>query len=204
MAKLDKSTPSSIEDHLQSILEQTGHERWTIQDLFNALKGKGYPLLIILLSLPFCQPIQIPGFSTPFGIAIMFIGLQMIAGRRIGWPEWLLKQHISPKILKTVVQKSLGFFRFLKPLLHARLSWICTDSFIIYVHGAFIALMGLYLALPLPIPLSNLLAAWALFLTGLGLLKEDGLFVCLGYLLGFSAIAVLAYLLFWLKTWATS
>jgi hypothetical protein len=190
------STP--IETHLQAILEKANAQTWTIRELFQALKGKGYPLLIILLSLPFCQPIQIPGFSTPFGILLIFVGLRMTFGRHIWWPQWVLNREISPRLLQTVVQKSLKFFQFLKPLIHERWNWLCTGSFLSYLHGVFVVLMGLYLALPLPIPFSNLLAAWALLLLGLGLIEEDGLFVCIAYGLGLLSLVVLGYLIVWL------
>lgn len=202
MAKVDNSTPSkSIEVYLQEILDQTDSHIWTIRDLFQAIKGKGYPCLVVLLSLPFCQPIQIPGFSTPFGIILIFIGLRMIFGRRIWWPQWMLKQQISPKLLKAIVEKSLRFFHFLTPLLHERWSWICNTPFFYRMHGGFITLMGFYLALPLPIPLSNILAAWALFLVGLGILEDDGLFICIGYGFGLITIALLGYLILWLGAW---
>lgn len=187
---------SSIEESLQLISDQLDSQTWTIQELFQILKGKGSPFLIILLSLPFCQPIQIPGFSIPFGILIFFIGLRMAFGNRILWPQWILKKQISTKILKVVIQKSLSFFKFLRPLIHPRWSWLCTD--IGYrLHGCFVIIMAIYLALPLPIPLTNILSAWALFLLGLGLIEEDGLMICLGYLLGLVAIAMLTFLIDW-------
>ena len=188
--------PSSI--HFGSFDSQT----WTVQALFQALKGKGSPLLILFLSLPFCQPIQIPGFSMPFGIALIFIGLRMAIGRQIWWPQWVLQQKISTKLLKSVIQKSIIFFRFLSPLVHTRWSWFCTDSILYRIHGGFVMLMGLYLAIPFPIPLSNLLAAWALFFIGLGLLEEDGLFVSIGYMIGFAGLILLVFLIGWLHHWA--
>ena len=49
------------------------------------------------------------------------------------------------------------------------------------VNGLVIALLGIFLALPLPIPLSNLTAAWAIFLIAFGLLEDNGIFVLIGY-----------------------
>lgn len=195
--------PTPLEIQLKAILDSKVPV-WTIQTLFQALKGKGYPFLIVLLSLPFCQPLQIPGFSTPFGIAIIFIGLRMAFGRHIWWPKWVLEQKISPRLLKTVIQKSLGFFRFLRPLLFSRWTRVCTDPFFYRLHGCFVSLMGLYLALPLPIPLSNLVSAWALLLMGLGLMEEDGVFVSLSYGLGCLALVILIVLIMWLRAWAIS
>lgn len=194
---------SPIEKDLQLISDRLDSHPWTIQQLFHVLRGKGYPFLIILLSLPFCQPVQIPGFSTPFGIVIIFIGLRMAFGRRIWWPQRILKQEIPTKLLKVVIQKSLRIFQFLRPLIHSRWIWLSTDD-MYRLHGGFVVIMALCLALPLPIPFSNMLFAWALLLLGLGLIEEDGLFICLGYLLGGSGIFLLVFLIDWLHTWVVS
>lgn len=195
--------PSPVEGYLQSILDQLDSNIWTIQKIFKALKGKGYPLLIILMSLPFCQPLQIPGFSTPFGIVLIFIGLRMAFGHQIWWPQWVLNQQISTHLLRTIIQKSLGFLHFLNPLIYSRWSWLCLGSFY-RVHGGFVILMGLYLALPLPIPFSNLLSAWALFFLGLGLIEDDGLLICISYLLGCTGLILLAFVIGWLHAWIIS
>ena len=205
MGNTNQSLPSTpLENHLQTILEQTDKQIWTIRELFEVLKGKGYPFVIIILSLPFCQPIQIPGFSTPFGIVLVFVGLRMAFGKRVWWPEWVLNLKISPKLLKSVVKKSLAFFSFLKPLLHPRMSWLCTTPRLYHLHGIFVVIMAIYLALPLPIPLSNILAAWSLFLLGLGLIEEDGIFVCIAYIIGIITIAIFLVLVLWLRAWVTS
>lgn len=59
------------------------------------------------------------------------------------------------------------------------------------VNGLAICLLGILLALPLPIPLSNLTAAWSILLIAFGILEDDGLFVIIGYL-----VALLTVLFF--------
>ncbi|MEO6995743.1 MAG: exopolysaccharide biosynthesis protein [Lacunisphaera sp.] len=49
------------------------------------------------------------------------------------------------------------------------------------LHAIVILISAAILLLPLPIPLSNLLPAWAIFLIASGLLERDGLFIVLGY-----------------------
>ncbi len=200
MAKKSRP-PTTLEMHLQHILDQLDTQVWTIESLFRTLKGSGYPFLIVLLSLPFCQPLQIPGFSTPFGIVLIFIGLRMAFGCRIWWPKWILQQHISSKVLGLVIQKSLWFIQILKRFLYARWTRLCCDPLLYRLHGGFVIFMGLYLALPLPIPFSNLLAAWALLFLGLGLIEDDGVFVCVGYVLGILGASLLWFLFKWLHTW---
>lgn len=198
---LQKIPPPSLETILQDILKQLDTQQWTIEALFQALKGRGYPFLLVLFALPFCQPIQIPGFSTPFGIVIIFIGLRMIFGRRVWWPKWILKQKISTKFLRQVLKKSLWLIQKLKRFVYPRWTWICNDPFLHYIHGFFVILMGFYLALPLPIPFSNILAAWALFLMGLGLIEDDGIFICIGYIVGLSGLVMLGAIFVWIGDW---
>jgi hypothetical protein len=200
----ESAEQTELETNLKAILGELNSHTWTIQTLFQALKGRGYPFLIVLMSLPFCQPLQIPGFSTPFGVILMFVGLRMSCGKYIWWPKWVLNQEISPRLLKSVIKKSLWFIHYLKRVLHSRWRFFCQDSRFYRLHGGFVALMGLYLALPLPIPFSNLLAAWALLFIGLGLMEDDGLFVCLSYLIGSTGILMLGFLLTWLGEWMAS
>jgi hypothetical protein len=47
------------------------------------------------------------------------------------------------------------------------------------------------LVLPLPIPFSNNLPAWAILLIAAGLVERDGLFVALGYLMFAAGVAYL-------------
>jgi hypothetical protein len=56
------------------------------------------------------------------------------------------------------------------------------------MHGLMICILGLLLALPLPIPLSNLTAAWSTFLIALGILEDDGASVLAGYLISLLTI----------------
>lgn len=153
------------------------------------LSGKGRPLILILLSLPFCQPIQIPGLSTPFGLAIAFIGLRMTFGKAIWLPDKILKQKIPDHILSGITEKTLNFVKKMRPWIHPRFIWLYRSTFMEKGNGLIIFMLGLFLALPLPIPLSNLTAAWSLLLIALGELESDGLFILMGYLFSLLTIA---------------
>ncbi len=83
----------------------------------------------------------------------------------------------------------------MKPWIHSRLSWMCYPPARKVINGIAIFLLGLFLALPLPIPFSNLSAAWAIFLMALGFLEDDGLFVLLGYAVMLITAAVFTFLL---------
>lgn len=153
----------------------------TIRKILRILSGKGRPLILILLCLPFCQPIQIPGFSTPFGLAIAFIGLRIAMGKNAWLPQSLLSKQIKAHTLEIITKKTLLVLKKIKPWIHPRMYWLCHSPFMEVFNGFVIFVLGIFLALPLPIPLSNLTAAWSIFLISLGMLEDDGLFVMLGY-----------------------
>ena len=62
-------------------------------------------------------------------------------------------------------------------------------------HGVLIVFLGVFLALPLPIPLTNFAPGWSIFLISVGLLEKDGLIVAVGYLTSLVAVAYLVFVL---------
>lgn len=172
----------TLEEEILQLLEKSKDTALSIEEIFGILTGKGRALILILLCLPFCQPIQIPGFSTPFGLMIAFFGLRLAFGKHLWLPERLLTKSISSQILQKICEKALHFVRTIKPWLHPRLNWVCHSMPMRVVNGLLISILGVILALPLPIPLSNLTAAWSILVISLGILEDDGLLVLLGYL----------------------
>lgn len=154
-----------------------------IADILSILSGKGRPFLLLLVSLFFCQPLQIPGLSTPFGLLIAFIGLRMLFGKGIWLPKLLLIKKISTHTLQRVIEKTLSLTSKIKSWIHPRLNGVCHSMFMQKLHGVMFFILGVILALPLPIPFSNLIAAWSIFLIAFGILEDDGVFVLIGYLL---------------------
>lgn len=181
----------TLEEGILSLQEKARHSSLSIEEILHILAGRGRPLALILLSLPFCQPLQIPGLSTPFGLAIVFVSFRMAFGKRI----WLLKRILAKKIssatLQKITQKTLKIIRKMNRWIYPRFKWVCRHSFMQVFNSMAIAALGIFLALPLPIPLSNLTAAWSIFFIALGVLEDDGLFVFVGYAISLLTIGVL-------------
>jgi hypothetical protein len=93
------------------------------------------------------------------------------------------KKKLPSDLIAKVINKSLWLLKKMKRFTHPRLTYLCQYPFSSIVNGLFIAFLGLLLALPLPIPLSNMVAAWAIFLISLGVIENDGIFVGVGYLI---------------------
>lgn len=176
---------NSLAERLNHLLELAKVQDISVKVAIETLAGKGQAVLLILFSLPFCQPIQIPGFSTPFGILLAFIGLRIAFGHRAWFPKGLLEKKIPYRILKKIASIAIKITEKLRFLISTRWGWLVNNSASHVFHGLTITALAFILALPLPIPLTNLLAAYPILAFGLGILEDDGLMIAIGYLLAF-------------------
>lgn len=173
----------TFRDRISTLHEKTQQGPISIGELLHILSGKGRCILILFLTIPFCLPIQIPGLSTPFGIIIALLGLRHSFGNHIWMPKFLLAKTLSPRMLHKITRSALYLTTKIEKLIHPRLLWLSTPPTMRFLNGLLIAFLGLVLALPLPVPLTNLAAAWALFFLAFGVLEDDGLFILISYLI---------------------
>jgi hypothetical protein len=190
MANNKKDTEMGIEKSFL-LLKEKANSSLTVAEVLHILSGRGYPLLLTLFSLPFCQPIQIPGFSTPFGILISFIGLRIAFGHHSWLPKFILNKTLSKEAIHKISQKGLWLTKKLTRFTSVRWEFMSREPFFHMINGIVISLLGIVLALPLPIPLSNIVVAWAILLISMGLFEDDGLFILLGYAIGVFSILIL-------------
>jgi len=174
----------SFLESLHTLLEESREEgNIEVREIFTVLAGKGYAALLIVFSLPFCIPVNIPGFSTPFGFILAFIGFRIAFAKHYWWPEWILNKKISPDHLRKVVVKIIPVFKAIQKVLRPRLTFLVHHVLFHRTNGLLVILLGLLLAIPLPIPLTNTIAVLPIVCFGLALLEDDGFLVLLGYVL---------------------
>ena len=154
----------------------------TIDELMHALEGKGHAAIVTVLALPFAQPIQVPGLSMPFGIVLFFSGLRIAFAQEPWLPGWLRVKKIPPATAMALLEALRKVAKLAEKILHPRWTYFCRNPFWHRVHGILIAFLSILLALPLPIPMSNMLAAIPIVLIALALLEDDGLYLAAGYL----------------------
>lgn len=152
-----------------------------LRAVIEALRGRAYELLMILLVLPFVVPVSVPGMSTPFGVAIAAIALQLAAGRLPWLPRRVLEARLPAGFFGKVLRAARGVVRFLERFLRARLPALTGSRRMVGLHLAAVVVAALVLALPLPIPFTNTLPGWAILLLALGLMERDGLFILAGH-----------------------
>lgn len=186
----------TFSQELTAVAEQFGDGSVTVAEILNATKGRGFNLLLVLVALPFLTPIPLPGFSIPFGVAAALIGAREALGKRPWLPERLLSRPLPPKFLPSLIRAASRVMRWLEYVLRPRFGWVYENELLRRAAGAGIAISGVYLTLPLPIPFSNSLPAFSVLLFAAGALERDGLFFvggCLSLLISTTFFVALAY-----------
>jgi hypothetical protein len=147
----------------------------TVGALVDKAEESGFGFLIGVLTL-----IAIPfvGLSTPFGLAIALLGAQLVVGRRQPWlPRRARRRTLSMTMLDRVLVLLTRRTRWLARLSRRRWELAIQPRLI----GLGVLLLAVGLALPLPIPGSNLIFLIPLFTYAIGILERDGLWVALGH-----------------------
>lgn len=193
-----KKGNASLAEVLTSTLQLPEGESQNIGTLSREVGEKGFGLLLMILSLPSALPVPAPGYSTPFGIAIVLVALQMLSGRKALWlPKSIHRVQIPAHLgnrMATVANKFLqASERWIKP----RQMWIASP----FGHAGLAIVVALMAALMIiPIPLTNTFPALVIFLIGIGLAEEDGLLALVAFAIGLGALLLYAYIIYLVAT----
>ena len=177
----ESTSKSQLSADLEKLHAQVKGKSLTLAELKHALKGRGSAMLLILLALPFCF-ITIPGLSTPFGIAICLIGGCLVMGREPWLPPFVMRRRLSTARLAQLLTGATKVARQLEKFVRPRLAFLHAGPGMFRLIGLGIVIASLGLMLPLPIPFSNSIPAYAVVLLAIGMMENDGLCVLLGHL----------------------
>ena len=160
----------------------------TVGRFTELVSHRGFGMLLLLFSLPSALPVPAPGYSMPFGIIIILLALQMILGRSAIWlPDKICQKQVPPRFITILRQKGVPFLARVEKWLSHRMEFVTQRTFLRPV-GIIILLMGALMMIP--IPLTNTLPAMVVFIVGLGLSTDDGLFILGGLVVGVIALVV--------------
>jgi hypothetical protein len=174
--------PSSLARRIELLLASHESAPLTIGELVLQLAHRGPTMLVAILSLPYVQPLTVPFVTIPFSIVIGLLGLTIALGKPIKIPDSLARKQIHPKLLHTILSRFGALARRLDRWMRPRLLRLVRNRSLRFVSGIYITFLAVFLALPLPIPFSNMVCALPIFLMALGLLQRDGLFVLASYI----------------------
>jgi len=169
-----------LSTELQSHFFSESHSGKVTLDEILALAGeRAFGFLFVLLSLPSALPIPAPGYSVPFGIVMFLLAIQLISGATQPWiPPRFSSHAVELKQVQGVLKAGLPWLKRVEVLTRPRMSRLCHSRPGRIFIGSAIALMSI--SMMIPIPLTNTLPAMGIFITGFGLLDEDGFISLMG------------------------
>lgn len=179
-----------------------------IGEVLGAGGSSAYGFTLIVLCLPFLQPISLGPLGTIGGLAMAGIGWQLARGDARPWlPEKLAQAQLDStqwRQLAAAARKVLGWAaRLVRP----RLGHWTEGRRGHRIAGSLVVVAALLLAIPVGgIPLNNLLPALAIICAALALMADDGLMffaavfwllVTVGYFIALWQVFVLMALKLW-------
>jgi hypothetical protein len=171
-----------LSQELDGFLSSLNGEDSTMGALLDHIEGKGFGLLLLILALPAALPIPAPGYATPFGLLMVFLGLQMLLGKANPWlPQKIRSKRLKFKTVDFAVRNSGKVLRLVEWLVRPRLSRLARNRVFLALVSIIIILMASFMVLP--IPLTNTAPSFVIFLLAAGVLEEDGLVLLAGLVL---------------------
>jgi len=165
-------------DELERICSEGPVSLARISEVFGK---EGHYLLIFFFILPFLQPIPLLGLSTPFGLIIAAVTYFAAMGKPPMIPaKWASKELPGSTVLK-IAESSEKVVEKLSSFIHPRLSFLFMRPYK-NLNSGILIVNAILLALPLPIPFSNAMPAWAVLFQALAHLEEDGALIILSYI----------------------
>lgn len=159
----------------------------TVAEILDATASAGFGFVIALLAL---VAIPFVGLSTPFGLAIAFVGAQLLIGRTRPWlPGWIRRVALSATALTRIARWLTRGTGWMRHLVRERLGPLTRGAALGLV-GLGLLVLGLGLALPLPIPGSNLIFIVPVLMYAIGLLERDGLLMLVGHVMSLAHVAL--------------
>ena len=176
-----------LSEELKSLL-LTESESLTVAQLVERVGDRGFGLLLVVLSLPSALPVPAAGYSVPFGMMLAVLALQMMLGKSHPvFPQRMSRASISRGMAERLLGGAAWIFRRVEWIVRPRLRWIGSSGGQVLM-GVLVLLMAILMMIP--IPMTNTFPAFVIFLIGVGLTEEDGLFAMGACLVGVAAVAL--------------
>ncbi|EKQ66887.1 putative ABC-type transport system, permease component [Leptolyngbyaceae cyanobacterium JSC-12] len=166
MAQLSK-------DLYRFFIEEPSVDHVTLADVLKLAGERTFGFLFVLLALPSALPVPAAGYSVPFGIVMFLLATQLISGATTPWlPPRIMNHSIPLSRVQGFVKSGIPWMQRIERFSKPRLTPVCTSRTGRAVIGLAIALMAI--SMMIPIPGTNTLPAIGIFITGFGLLDDDG------------------------------
>ncbi|MBC7742304.1 MAG: exopolysaccharide biosynthesis protein [Bdellovibrionaceae bacterium] len=171
----------SLKQAMQTLEHKAQPDGLHVEGLIATFGSRSHGLLVLFFSIPFLQPIPLLGLSTPLGIMIAVVGTLLAFDQKPWLPKKLMRKHLKPNLITSLCKYLIKFLDKTEHLIKPRFGAFSKHPCTRVMNGLLMAIYGLLLALPLPIPFSNSVPAYFLVLNALGWLEKDGGLLILSY-----------------------
>ena len=160
----------------------------TVSELMRLMEGRARAALILIFAFPNVLPAP-PGLSALLGLPLLYLTSQMMLGRIPWLPRFIGARGMQRSTFAALVERAVPFLNRAERLLRPRWTWMVSHS-----AEKLLGALALILAVvvTLPIPLGNMMPAFAICLIALGVLERDGLWAGLGVVVGLAALLLSA------------
>ncbi len=155
---------------LDALVEHAPEEGWLLGDILAHVRQRAYGIATLIVTLPAFLPIPV-GAGT-VGLLIALFGVQMMLARDAPWiPTALAGRRVPAERLRRFVERADRWLDLLEKFSRPR--WLfLTERLGLRFSGFMLAVMGLLLALPLP--LTNYPFALVMLMYAVALIERDG------------------------------
>jgi hypothetical protein len=192
------SRPRSVENEpgrrqtlsqlLSEIGADTSRQRIAVNDLITLMGGRGRAGLLLVFAFPNVLPAP-PGVSGILGLPLIYLAFQMMLGRVPWLPRFIGERAMPRERFAQLVDRLAPWLARAERLLRPRWS-VLVGHRAENVLGAVCLVLAVVLALP--IPLGNMLPAFAICLIALGILERDGVWTSIGLLFGLGSLVLVS------------
>jgi len=177
---------------LDAFAEGDPEEILRMGDVFAGLGKRSFGMLLFVSTLPAFIPIPGVGGAISGPLSIL-IGMQLLAGMRKPWlPRFIATRGPHRHLMVRFRDKLSPWLARLERLVHPRADTLLDHRMASALSGLMLILLGVLLALP--IPLTNYLFGGLLLLFALALLERDGWLMALAWIAGAISIGVFGVL----------
>jgi hypothetical protein len=191
MSETTHAEPLPDEAPLSAVLEDIARHhasRISVAELTHKFGGRAIGALLFVFGLACMLPLP-PGATTIFGLPLVLLAPQLIAGAEAPWlPERLKRRSIPTADLERTLPRFIGWLRRLEAVSRPRLTFLFHD---VGERLTGVVCLALALVLILPIPGGNFLPALAVSALSFALIQRDGVIALVGYALAVTSASVL-------------
>lgn len=176
----------ALSEILAAIAHDASRERICVADLLAAMHDRAVAALMFIFALPNVVPVP-PGTSAILGAPLIFLAAQLTLGMRPWLPKVITERSIARADFAALIERAGPWLARAERLLKPRLATLARPP---AEYAVGVACLVLAIMVFLPIPLGNMLPAFAICLFALAILERDGVWVLVGAIAALASIAL--------------